>query len=131
MYGWFAGELCSFYIAFISLFSSLAVSLCFCSLSVLHRCKAFECGSLKDDSSVAHLIVAWPYLGCPEILLSACVVEQAMRRQHDEHFLLSSVLFFRSSDSITDVSSSSQGQIFVFYMGTSRFSLFREHLHIF
>lgn len=69
---------------------SLAVSLGFLSLSVLHTCKAGECGSLKDDSSVAHLIVAWPYLGCPEIHLCSGE-EQAMQGQHDE--LLSTFSF--------------------------------------
>lgn len=64
------------------IFYSLIASLCFFSLSVLHTCKACECGSLRDDSSVAHLIVAWPYLGCPEIHSSVLVCrreEQAMQ----------------------------------------------------
>lgn len=44
----------------------------------LHPCLAHmygwgECGSLHHDSSVAHLILAWPYLGFPEIHFSALV----------------------------------------------------------
>lgn len=54
-------------------FFILLPSLGFVSLSVLHTCEAGECGSLRDDSSVAHLIAAWPYLGCPEIHFSALV----------------------------------------------------------
>lgn len=98
---------------FYFLFSH-CLTLFFFSLSVLHTCKACECGSLRDDSSVAHLIVAWPYLGCPEIHSSVLVCrreEQAMQGCQEE--LLSSLLFFRTrtSNLIPEVSLSSEGQI--------------------
>lgn len=81
------------YTAFAMLFFllSLAVSLCFLSLSDLHTCKARECGSLRDDSSVAHLIVAWPYLGFPEIHFSG-VAERS--RQCRDNMMSSFLLSF-------------------------------------
>lgn len=68
-------------------FFSLPVSAVL-SLSVLHMqgWGVWE----SDDSSVAHLIVAWPYLGFPEIrIFSACV---AARSRHCRDIRMSSLL---------------------------------------
>lgn len=98
----FAGYLCTV-VAMLSFLYSLAVSLCFLSLplSVLHTCKA-ECGCLRDDSSVAHLIAAWPYLGCPEILFFSllCSVERSRQCRDNmmSSFLLSPFFYISFSE---------------------------------
>lgn len=92
--------------------SSLGFKLCshrLCSTLIslvcgLHTCKEGECGSQEDDSSVVHLIFAWPYLGFPDFFFfsksisfffsRSCLVEGSRRRGDNmmSSFLLS--LFF-------------------------------------
>lgn len=80
-------------------FSRRFASVVSASLSCTH-CEAAESGSLEDDSSVAHITVAWPYLGCPEIFFfffhfSVLVLLERNRQYREktlQAFLLS--LFF-------------------------------------
>lgn len=81
---WVEGLLYTDFAVLLFLYSR-AVSLCFRSLSVLHTSK----GKAVWESEgwvicCTHLIAAWPYLGCPEILffffsLLLCVAERSRR----------------------------------------------------
>lgn len=75
-------QLCS---AFISLVSRCLLSLLLC-LAHMQGWWVWE----SDDSSVAHLTVVWPYLGCPEIhVFWACAEE---RSRHCRDIMMNSLL---------------------------------------